>query len=86
MTHWTGSKKRLDRNLQNSFGSKNYAFEELVAELGSAFLLATLNVEGEYQHESYIESWLKKLKDDNKFIFKASSLASQTRESLKDVA
>lgn len=44
------------------FGSADYAEEELVAELGRAFLMADLGIDGEVQHESYITSWLKALK------------------------
>ncbi|MEH6533535.1 MAG: zincin-like metallopeptidase domain-containing protein [Photobacterium frigidiphilum] len=77
LTHWSGYKSRLDRDLKNSFGSKDYAFEELVAELGAAFCCADLSVFGKVQHEDYIAGWLKKLNDDKRFIFKAASLASK---------
>lgn len=65
LTHWSGAKSRLNREMKGKFGSEGYAFEELIAELGSAFLMADLGVAGEVQHESYIASWLKSLKDDN---------------------
>ncbi|PSU40841.1 DNA primase, partial [Photobacterium frigidiphilum] len=77
LTHWSGHKSRLDRDLKNSFGSKDYAFEELVAELGAAFCCADLDVFGKVLHEDYIAGWLKKLNDDKRFIFKAASLASK---------
>lgn len=77
LTHWTGHKSRCDRKLGNVFGSKDYAQEELVAELGSAFLMAELGISGEVQHESYIASWLKALKDDKRYIFKAASMANK---------
>lgn len=76
-THWTGHNSRLDRGLEKSdgFGSESYAREELVAELGSAFLCAALGVEGQMQHPEYIASWLKTLKEDKYEIFRASRKA-----------
>lgn len=59
LVHWSGGKKRLNREMKGKFGSEDYAFEELIAELGSAFLMADLGIAGEVQHESYIASWLK---------------------------
>ncbi|XPP93243.1 ArdC family protein (plasmid) [Photobacterium leiognathi subsp. mandapamensis] len=82
LTHWTAHKSRLDRNLKGNFGSKDYAFEELVAELGAAFCCADLGVFGDVQHESYIASWLKALNNDKKYIFKAASLASKAHKFL----
>ncbi|WP_178306585.1 ArdC family protein [Vibrio algicola] len=77
LTHWTGHKSRCDRKLGNVFGSKDYAQEELVAELGSAFLMAELGISGEVQHESYIANWLTALKNDKRYIFKAASMANK---------
>lgn len=82
LVHATGHKSRLDRDLNNGFGSKDYAFEELVAELGAAFCCADLGITGEVQHESYIASWLEQLSSDKKFIFKAASLASKAHQFL----
>lgn len=82
LTHWTAHKSRLDRKLTGSFGSQDYAFEELVAELGAAFCCADLNVFGNIQHENYIASWLKALNNDKKYIFKAASLASKAHQFL----
>jgi antirestriction protein ArdC len=67
----------LNRDFKNRFGSEAYAFEELVAELGSAMLCAHLKIDGQLQHSSYIASWLKVLKDDPKNILKASALAQK---------
>lgn len=75
LTHWTGHKTRLNRPFLNSFGSPDYAREELVAELGAAFLCAKYKLDGQLQHEQYIEGWLKNLKEDKKAIVRASSLA-----------
>lgn len=84
LVHWTGAKHRLNREKGGRFGSEGYAFEELIAELGSAFLMADLGVVGEVQHESYIASWLKSLKDDKRYIFKAASAASKAHRYLMD--
>jgi antirestriction protein ArdC len=77
LSHWTGHESRLDRDFSGRFGNEAYAFEELVAELGSAMLCAHLKIDGQLQHASYIDSWLKVLKDDPKNILKASALAQK---------
>jgi len=82
LVHWSGAKSRLNRDMKGKFGSGVYAFEELVAELGSAFLMADLGVTGEVQHESYIASWLKSLRGDKRFIFRAASAASKAHQYL----
>ncbi|EPY5324342.1 TPA: DUF1738 domain-containing protein [Klebsiella variicola subsp. variicola] len=84
LVHWTGAKSRLDREKGGKFGSEGYAFEELIAELGCAFLMADLGVSGEVQHESYIASWLKSLKDDKRYIFQAASGASKAHRFLME--
>jgi len=76
LTHWTSEKNRCDRDLSKGrFGNSEYAFEELVAELGAAFLCSQHGIKGDLRHAGYIENWLKVLKNDNKAIFKASALA-----------
>jgi antirestriction protein ArdC len=80
--HWSGAKSRLDREgivEFDSFGSEQYAFEELVAELTSAFIGRDLSFDGTFQdnHAGYIKSWIKVLKDDKRAIFKASSQAEK---------
>ncbi|OYQ93871.1 DNA primase [Citrobacter freundii] len=84
LVHWSGAKSRLNREMKGKFGSEGYAFEELIAELGSAFLMADLGIVGEVQHESYIASWLKALKNDKRYIFKAASAASKAHRYLMD--
>ncbi|HCM9655503.1 DUF1738 domain-containing protein [Enterobacter mori] len=84
LVHWTGAKHRLNREKGGRFGSGGYAFEELIAELGSAFLMADLGVTGEVQHESYVASWLKALKGDKRYIFQAASAASKAHRYLMD--
>jgi antirestriction protein ArdC len=84
LTHWTGHKSRLDRDLAHRFGSQAYAAEELVAEMGSAFLCAHLAVEGRLRHPEYIGHWLKVLRDDKRAVFKASSLAQAAADFVLD--
>lgn len=86
LTHWTGHKSRLDREKHKRCGDATYAFEELIAELGAAFLCAQQGIKGELQHASYIESWLKALKNDNRFVFKAASAASKAHQFINDLA
>ncbi|MBA8867027.1 antirestriction protein ArdC [Pantoea agglomerans] len=86
MVHASGHEKRLSRQgiTQSSrkFGDPVYAFEELIAEMGSAFLCAQLGVYGEVQHESYIDSWLKVLKEDKKALFRACRHAREASDFL----
>ena len=92
LTHWSGHKHRLDRTYGKRFADTQYAFEELIAELGSAFLCEKYAVKGDIRHEGYIQSWLQALKNDNKMIFKASAYAQKSTdyivnfEALKQVA
>jgi antirestriction protein ArdC len=84
LTHWSGAKSRLDRDLSSRFGTDGYAMEELVAELGSAFMCAKLNLSTHTRpdHAIYIDTWLKVLKSDPKAIFIASSKATKAVEYL----
>lgn len=83
LTHWTGHKSRCNRDMGT--GKADYAFEELVAEMGAAFTMGALGIEGDTQHESYIASWLKALKNDKKFLFKAAAKASKAAAFLTDL-
>lgn len=78
--HWTGHKDRLARDLSHSFGSKPYAREELVAEMASAFVCASLNITPTVRHTDYIGSWLEVLREDNRAIFRAASQASKAAD------
>jgi antirestriction protein ArdC len=72
--------RRLAKSpLHKRFGDEAYAMEELVAELGAAFLCANLRITDtpRADHAQYIESWLRVLKADKKAIFTAASKASQ---------
>lgn len=85
LVHWTKHPNRLDRDLGRlRFGDEGYAKEELVAELGSAFMCADLNITPEVRddHAAYIASWLKALKDDKRLIFTAASQAQRAVEYL----
>ena len=77
LCHWTGHKSRLDRKMGGRFGSNDYAFEELVAEIGAAFIGARLGIVGDHidNHAAYLSHWLEVLQGDKRAIFKAASLA-----------
>jgi antirestriction protein ArdC len=75
--HWTGHKSRLDRNLTTKFGTQDYAREELVAEMATAFMCATIGIVPTVRHADYIGNWLQVLKEDAKAIVRAASLASK---------
>jgi antirestriction protein ArdC len=80
LTHWTRHASRLNREFgRKRFGDEGYAMEELVAEIGSAFLCADLKITPEIRedHASYVANWLKVLKDDRRAIFTAASHASK---------
>ncbi|MCP3381227.1 zincin-like metallopeptidase domain-containing protein [Bradyrhizobium sp. CCGUVB4N] len=84
-THWTRHEKRLNRDFgRKRFGDEGYAIEELVAELGAAFLCADLGLTPEVRedHASYIASWIKALKNDKRAIFTASSHAQRAADFL----
>ena len=78
--HWTGHASRLDRKLTGKHGSKDYAREELVAEMVSAFLCADKEIIPALRHSDYIAHWLTILKEDKRAIFRAASLASMAAD------
>lgn len=78
--HWTGHKTRLDRNLTTKFGTQDYAREELVAEMATAFVCASLGIVPTVRHADYIGNWLQVLKEDAKAIVRAASLASKASD------
>ena len=78
--HWTGAKHRLDRPMETSKGSKLYAREELVAEMTSAFVCASLGIVPTVRHADYIGAWLDVLRADDKAIFRAASKASKAAD------
>ena len=77
LTHWTGSKSRLDR-FSRFQENEDYAFEELVAEIGNCFLCAGLGLTPDFgQTGAYLERWLKVLNEDSRAIYRASSEAQK---------
>lgn len=78
--HATGHASRLNRDLSGSFGSKTYAFEELIAEINAAFCCASLGVTPTVRHADYIGSWLDVLREDNRAIVRAASQASKAAD------
>ena len=88
ITHWTRHQTRLDRDFgRKRWGDEGYAHEELVAELGSAFLSADLGLtpESRDDHSAYIGSWIKVLKEDNRAIFQAAAHAQRAVDYLHDL-
>lgn len=80
--HWTSHESRCDRQLGKRFGDSAYAMEELIAELGSAYTMAGLELEltPRADHAAYIESWLRVLKADKRAIFTAASQAQKAAD------
>jgi len=85
LTHWSGAKHRLDRTKGARFADAAYAFEELVAEMGAAFLCQDYGIEGDLRHADYIGSWLKCLRADNKAIFNAAALAQKAANYINEL-
>ena len=89
LTHWTKHPQRLDRDFgRKSWGDEGYGREELVAELGSAFLCADLELHQEPREDNaaYIATWLEVLKNDNRAIFTAAAHAQRAADYLNQIA
>ena len=84
--HWTGHESRCKRNLANAFGTEAYAEEELVAELGATMLCHEFGISESPRpdHAQYIKSWLRRLKDDKRMIFKACGQAQKAVKWMQD--
>lgn len=85
LVHSTGHHSRLNRRdllqMQEFNHSEAYSHEELVAEIGSCYLLSFAGVTGQMEQSAgYIEGWLKKLHGDRKFIFSASTHAQKATD------
>jgi antirestriction protein ArdC len=80
--HWVGHPSRLARDLSGTFGSALYAKEELVAEMTSAFVCASLGIVPTVRHTDYLGSWLEVLREDDRAIVRAASAASKAAEYL----
>jgi antirestriction protein ArdC len=89
LTHWTKHAQRLNRDFgRKTWGDEGYSREELVAELGSAFLCADLELHQEPREENaaYIATWLEVLKNDNRAIFAAAAHAQRAADYLNQKA
>ena len=85
LIHWSGHEDRMNRNLSKTFGDQEYAFEELIAELGSAFICAKLNINASIKSSAaYIKSWLNALESDKKYIMKAFSYSEKAMKYITD--
>jgi antirestriction protein ArdC len=84
LTHWTAHSCRLARELGKRFDNEAYAAEELIAEMGSAFLCADLGITPEVRedHAAYLASWLKVLRADNRAIFTTAAQAERAPDYL----
>ncbi len=80
LVHWTGHPRRLCRVLGRRHGIEAYAYEELVAEMGAAFLCAHVGIPARLEHASYIDSWLDALKRDKRLIFTAAGAAQKAAD------
>jgi len=78
--HATGHASRLGRDMSGRFGTRKYAFEELVAEMNAAFCCASIGVVPTLRHADYIGSWLEVLREDNRAIVRAASQASKAAD------
>ena len=87
LCHWTGHASRLDRNFKTGHGTKDYAAEELVAELGAAMLCGSLGISPEPRadHAKYLNNWIERLKNEPKAIFTAAAKAQQAADFLHDI-
>ena len=85
LVHWSGAAHRLNRTFGGRFGDRAYAAEELVAELGAAFLCADLGISNDPRpdHASYVADWLSVLGSDKRAIVTASRLAAEAASFLK---
>jgi antirestriction protein ArdC len=84
LTHWSGAESRLNRDMSGRFKTAAYAAEELIAEMGAAFLCADLGITPDIRedHAAYLQSWLTVLKDDKKAIFTAAAHAQRAADYL----
>jgi len=80
ISHASGHRSRLDRDLSGSFGTKKYAFEEMIAEISSAFCCASLGIVPTVRHADYVGSWLEVMREDSRAIVRAASQASKAAD------
>ncbi|HRN64121.1 MAG TPA: zincin-like metallopeptidase domain-containing protein [Alicycliphilus sp.] len=82
LTHWSGHADRCNRPLLGRQHIEAYAFEELVAEMGSTFLCGHCGLPASLQHASYVQDWLQALRNDRRLIFTAAALAQKASDYL----
>jgi antirestriction protein ArdC len=82
LAHASGHASRLNRDISGSYGTEKYAFEEIIAEISSAFCCASLGIVPTVRHADYIGSWLEVLREDNRAIVRAASQASKAADFL----
>ena len=80
MGHATGHASRLGRDFSGAFGTRKYAFEELIVEISSAFCCASLGIVPTVRHADYIGSWLEVMREDSRAIVRAASQASKAAD------
>jgi antirestriction protein ArdC len=87
LTHWTGAPNRLNRVKGSLFGSPEYAFEELIAELGAAYACNHLNISStpREDHAHYLKSWCKAIREHKQALLKASGCASKALQYMIDL-
>ena len=87
LCHWTSHPSRCNRQLGKRFADQAYAVEELIAEIGAAFLCAHCRIDGQLEHaSSYVSSWLKVLRTDKRAIFVAATGAQRASDYLLKLA
>jgi antirestriction protein ArdC len=88
LSHWSGAKSRLNRDLSGRFGDASYAMEEMIAQISASFLCADLEIRSEPSADdaAYVSSWLKILRSDRRAIFTAASKAQEAASYLKRLA
>lgn len=86
LVHWCGHPSRCRRDLTGRFGDAAYAAEELIAEMGAAYLCAHCRIDGELRHAGYLQSWLRVLRTDKRAIFTAASQAQRAADYLLKLA
>jgi antirestriction protein ArdC len=86
LTHWTGHSSRCNRQLVGRFGDAAYAMEELVAEMGAAYLCAHCRLDGELRHAAYLAHWLNVLRADKRALFTVAAKAQRAADYVLELA
>ncbi len=89
ITHSTGNEKRLNRDMGKIFGNEKYAKEELVAELGAAFLMNTCGIKNddiEKNNAAYLKSWLGVLKNDKNLLYDAAKYSQKAHDYVIEIS